>query len=124
MPKGPNGQKRPADAIGCAVHVAKIATGEIEESPIEQKGSVGGKARAAKLSPSKRSEIARLAARRRWQEKGTNMTQTAGRESEAATSGRQAVRMYPSNQLKDQVRDFGSNLSAFAVMKDAFAETE
>jgi hypothetical protein len=31
MPKGPNGQKRPADAIGLAVMVGKIATGEIEE---------------------------------------------------------------------------------------------
>ena len=31
MPKGPHFQKRPADAVGCAVHVGKIATGEIEE---------------------------------------------------------------------------------------------
>ncbi len=31
MPKGPQGQKRPADVIGNAVHVMRIATGEIEE---------------------------------------------------------------------------------------------
>jgi hypothetical protein len=31
MPKGPTGQKRPADAIGLAVMIGKIATGEIEE---------------------------------------------------------------------------------------------
>ena len=31
MPKGPRGEKRPADVIGAAVKVAKIATGEIEE---------------------------------------------------------------------------------------------
>ena len=31
MPKGPKGQKRPADVIGNAVHVMRIATGEIEE---------------------------------------------------------------------------------------------
>ncbi len=31
MPKGPKGEKRPADVIGAAVTVAKIATGEIEE---------------------------------------------------------------------------------------------
>ncbi len=31
MPKGPKGEKRPADVIGAAVKVAKIATGEIEE---------------------------------------------------------------------------------------------
>jgi hypothetical protein len=31
MPKGPQGQKRPADVIGNAVHVMRIATGQIEE---------------------------------------------------------------------------------------------
>ena len=31
MPKGPKGQKRPADVIGAAVKVMQIATGEIEE---------------------------------------------------------------------------------------------
>jgi hypothetical protein len=30
MPKGPQGQKRPADVIGNAVHVMQIATGEVE----------------------------------------------------------------------------------------------
>jgi hypothetical protein len=29
MPKGPRGEKRPADVIGAAVMVAKIATGEM-----------------------------------------------------------------------------------------------
>ena len=29
MPKGPRGEKRAADAIGRAIMVAKIATGEI-----------------------------------------------------------------------------------------------
>ncbi len=31
MPKGPKGEKRPADVIGAAVKVMRIATGEIEE---------------------------------------------------------------------------------------------
>ncbi len=31
MPKGPNGEKRPADAIGLAVMVGRIATGEVED---------------------------------------------------------------------------------------------
>ena len=31
MAKGPKGEKRPADAVGAAVMVAKIATGEIED---------------------------------------------------------------------------------------------
>ena len=39
MPKGPQGQKRPADAVGCAVQVAKIATGEEEEPTPTKKPS-------------------------------------------------------------------------------------
>ena len=31
MPRGPRGEWRPADMVGCAVRVGKIATGEIEE---------------------------------------------------------------------------------------------
>jgi hypothetical protein len=31
MPRGPKGEKRPADVIGNAVHVMRIATGEAEE---------------------------------------------------------------------------------------------
>jgi hypothetical protein len=31
MPRGPKGEKRPADVIGAAVMVGRIATGEIEE---------------------------------------------------------------------------------------------
>lgn len=74
MPKGPKGQKRPADVIGNAVNVAKIATGEIEDDLDEDGkseaakslGSKGGKARASKLSKNKRAEIARKAAKARW----------------------------------------------------------
>jgi len=32
MPKGPRGEKRPGDVIGAAIMVAKIATGEIEDT--------------------------------------------------------------------------------------------
>ncbi len=74
MPKGPKGEKRPADAIGAAVMVAKIATGEIEdEAPNDGKnkaaqelGRKGGKARAEKLSKKRRTEIAKRAAKTRW----------------------------------------------------------
>ncbi len=39
MPKGPKGEKRPADVIGNAVHVMRIATGEAYEecSPSTEK---------------------------------------------------------------------------------------
>ena len=71
MPKGPRGEHRPADVIGNAVHVMRIATGEIEETLPERSaaaelGSKGGKARAEKMTPARRSEIARRAAQHRW----------------------------------------------------------
>lgn len=72
MPKGPQGQKRPADVIESAIHIAKIATGEIEEKIDESKtlsrqgGLIGGKARAESLSAKKRKAIASKAAQVRW----------------------------------------------------------
>jgi hypothetical protein len=38
MPRGPRGEKRPADVIGAAVMVAKIATGEVEDSTPAKQG--------------------------------------------------------------------------------------
>jgi hypothetical protein len=69
MPRGPKGEKRPADVIGNAVHVMRIATGEIEESMPSgrvRSGRAGAKARAMALSPEKRSAIAKKAAANRW----------------------------------------------------------
>ena len=70
MPTGPQGQKRPADTVACAVTVAKLATGEITEGlpdPARRKaGQAGGASRADVLTPEERSEIARLAAQARW----------------------------------------------------------
>jgi hypothetical protein len=72
MPRGPRGEKRPADVIGNAVKVMRIATGEETEeldtvkSAAAELGSRGGKARAAKLSPGKRKEIATKGAAARW----------------------------------------------------------
>ena len=72
MPKGPQGQKRPADAIGRAVLVGKIATGEAKDDADPTKehhrrgGIKGGKARANALTPEERSEIAKKAAAKRW----------------------------------------------------------
>ena len=68
MPRGPNGEKRPRDTIGCAVHVMKIATGEIEEDlPKNREGKVnGGKARANSMTPEERKALAEEAAVARW----------------------------------------------------------
>ena len=70
--------KRPRDANQLAKHIVDIAAGEVED---ERKrgsknpaavalgklgGQKGGRARAKSMSAERRSEIARLAARKRW----------------------------------------------------------
>ncbi len=80
MPRGPKGQKRPADVVGNAIRVAKIATGEAEEEYDEDGkdkaavalGRKGGRARAAKLTAEQRREIAKKAAQARWQKSETS----------------------------------------------------
>jgi hypothetical protein len=72
MPRGP--KKRPADAIGNAVMIAKIATGEIEDITTEDGknaaavalGRMGGKARALNMTAAQRQAVAKKAAKTRW----------------------------------------------------------
>ena len=73
MPRGPKGEKRPADVIGNAVMVMRIATGEEQDTARDpaldyaRKGGLkGGKARADSLSAERRREIASKAASSRW----------------------------------------------------------
>lgn len=75
MPRTPKGHKRPADVVSNAVHVLRIATGEIDESGVTEAGKnraavelgrMGGQARAKKLGKARRSQIAKRAARKRW----------------------------------------------------------
>ncbi len=82
MPKGTKGKKRPADVIGAAVTVAKIATGEIEEKTdgegkdkaAQELGRKGGAARAAKLSKKRRAEIAKKVAKATYTAAGVEFT--------------------------------------------------
>jgi hypothetical protein len=78
MPRGPKGEKRPADVIGNAVKVMRNAAGQkpvdcgsTSESDGKNAaavalGRMGGKARAAGMSAKKRKEIAKKAAATRW----------------------------------------------------------
>lgn len=75
MPKGPQGQRRPADTVQNAIRVAKILTGEVEEDVGNEDGKdkgaqalgrKGGAARRDKLTPERRAEIAKKAAASRW----------------------------------------------------------
>ena len=74
--------KRPRDPVQLGKLVGDILTGQTEDrqptlkghnadaKEFARKGGIkGGKARAAKLTPERRSEIAQNAARSRWQSK-------------------------------------------------------
>lgn len=70
--------KRPRDPAQLAKQVFDIATGEVEDTVSDRKarpaaqragGRVGGKARAEKLTPEQRREIAKVAAAARWKKK-------------------------------------------------------
>lgn len=77
MPRGPKGEKRPADVVSNAVKIARIATGEEEEELTEDGkdaaavslGRRGGKARAKTLTAAQRAEIASAGAAARWKKK-------------------------------------------------------
>jgi hypothetical protein len=51
MPKGPRGEMPPSDAIGLAVMIDKISTGEIEDEVAATKS-----ARSALLRPNRQAE--------------------------------------------------------------------
>ncbi len=76
MPRGPNGEWRPVGDGPCAVHVMKIATGQIEETfeppprpdPADdsKRAAKAGKARAASMTDAQRRELGRRGAAGRW----------------------------------------------------------
>jgi len=69
-------KKRPRDPIQLAKLMGDIATGEVEDVISEKKknppsrgrqgGLKGGTARAKKLTPEQRTDVARIAAAARW----------------------------------------------------------
>ena len=77
--------RMPRDPNLLAKMIVDMATGEAEPEPESDKpaknpaavalgklgGAKGGRARAASLTPEQRSEIARTAARRRWEQRPT-----------------------------------------------------
>ena len=71
MPEDPREEKRPNDAAARAAMIGRIATSEAEEALIvkiaaAELGRRGGMARAERMSPERRAEIARKAAAKRW----------------------------------------------------------
>lgn len=71
VPKGPRGEKRPVDTIGCAVALARIAVGELDDTKFVQSnkvraGRASAGARTASLTPNEYSAIVRTAAGSGW----------------------------------------------------------
>ncbi len=78
MPRGPQGQKRPAGVVGPAVMAAKTAVGEIEEelgpegpkpgkdAAAADLGKRGGAAPTKALTAEQRREIAKKGAASHW----------------------------------------------------------
>jgi hypothetical protein len=73
-------RKRPRDPSQLGKFIVDVATGQVEDRQptLEQEGKdpaaaalgrKGGKARAAKMSPERRAEIARQGAAKRWRSK-------------------------------------------------------
>jgi hypothetical protein len=103
MPRGPRGEKRPADVIGNAVHVMRIATGEIQESadqPLFSRGAIEASfdftryALAQMTLPGRVSKGKRLRTARRtdfrsfgWYEKAALSIGISARTSQALTTG-------------------------------------
>ena len=71
MPRGPRGERRPADVVGCAVVVGRLSVG-LDHDDLKhpsgkiRNGRTGAKASAEKLNPEKRREITKKAAGARW----------------------------------------------------------
>jgi hypothetical protein len=66
--------KRPRDPIQLGKLIVDIATGQVEDQENDSRdshavelGRKGGAARAAKMTPERRAEIARKAAAKRWE---------------------------------------------------------
>jgi hypothetical protein len=77
MPRGPKGEKRPANPFEAGVMIGRIATGEVDDPKAPKNphatalgrlgGAKGGQARAASLTAAERRKIAQKAAKARWE---------------------------------------------------------
>lgn len=75
MPKGSKGERHPADAIGNTVKVMSIARDDDSDAVLDddknkaaqEPGRMGGAARAKSIGVKRRKEIAKLAAKARWE---------------------------------------------------------
>lgn len=68
MARDPKQPDRPRDMNQLAKRILDITTGEVDDEPeeVDEAARKRGKARVEKLSPERRSEIARKAAEARW----------------------------------------------------------
>lgn len=125
MPKGPRGEKRPADVVGAAVKVAKIATGEIEDeryvAPGRKKsGLAGARARARTLSKERRSEIARKGAEARWRGNMATQLETAKRRLfDKEALGADNVKFFPGSNRDSTPEQMAEQVNKAIAQIDA-----
>lgn len=126
MPKGPKGERRPADAAQCAHKVFRIAVGEETDavpSGRRQSGIAGAAARSGALSSDRRREIAQKAASTRWKRQHTDgdteMAKAAVGGHSDSDRGQEFSR-YPNNTLGPQVRDYRKVPNLHDLVKEHF----
>ena len=130
MPRGPNGERRPADAIGCAVRVAQVATGEIDETPVKKSGRVrsghaGAKARKDTLTKEQRHRIAQYAAKKRWGAQATGdcaMTNNSQKDDGSSERTKGKFAHYTDNMLQAPKMPFEETSDLRTVVKKHFDE--
>ena len=119
MPKGPQGQKRPADAIARAVMVGRIATGEVEDEIASGIGrAAGGFGRAKALPEAKRKEIASNAARKRWHKKELDMSELSILKRELfgdSSSSISDIKFYPGESTECSPDDIAGAIRAAII---------
>jgi hypothetical protein len=101
MAKGPKDEHRPADVNTRAVMIARIATGEIDDTPKDDGkdpaakalGKKGGAARAKSLTPERRAEIAKKASPTQGAPAGTAPKEA--KSTPRAASGSLIIRLRP-----------------------------
>jgi hypothetical protein len=69
MSEDPKDGKRPADGSARADPIAKMPSDDGKNKAAEELGQAGARKRSAHITPEKRTEIARKAALKRWQDR-------------------------------------------------------
>jgi hypothetical protein len=103
-------KKRPNDVIGGAIAPSEIEEDIDPKSAAAELGSRGGKARAQRLTPEQRHEIAKQGANRRWsKDQGVSDRKPTG-EGSTRDSNRTPITFEDYVRVDERARDLGCSL--------------